>query len=161
MPGFATSELTLRNARRLMEVLGVTAEIIEIKPSCVQRFKDIRHPFAEGKPVYDVTFTNVQAAERTSHLFRLANFHQAIVLGTGDLSELALGWCTYGVGDHMSHYAINASVPKTLIQFMIRWVADTNQLGGEISTILRSILATEFSPELIPGDLHEEKPTQR
>ena len=117
MPGFATSELTLRNAKRLMEVLGVTAEIIDIKPSCMQMFKDIRHPFADGKPVYDVTFENVQAGERTSHLFRLGEPSQRIVLGTGDLSELALGWTTYGVGDHMSHYNVNVSVPKTLIQF--------------------------------------------
>ena len=114
-----------------------------------------------GEPVYDVTFENVQAGERTSHLFRLANLHQAIVLGTSDLSELALGWCTYGVGDHMSHYAINASVPKTLIQFLIRWVAETEQLGGQTSEILRSILATEFSPELIPAKVDQGQSTQR
>jgi NAD+ synthase (glutamine-hydrolysing) len=108
-----------------------------------------------------VTFENVQAGERTSHLFRLANLHQGLVLGTSDLSELALGWCTYGVGDHMSHYAINASVPKTLIQFLIRWVADTDQLGAETSTILHSILATEFSPELIPADPDQEQSMQK
>ncbi len=161
MPAFGTTKHTLANATALMGTIGCRSHELDIRPSCEQMLRDIDHPYANGEPVYDVTFENVQAGERTSHLFRLANFHQAIVLGTGDLSELALGWCTYGVGDHMSHYAINASVPKTLIQFMIRWVADTNQLGGEISTILRSILATEFSPELIPGDLHEEKPTQR
>jgi len=161
MPAFGTTKHTLANATALMRTIGCQSHELDIRPSCEQMLRDIDHPYANGEPVYDVTFENVQAGERTSHLFRLANFHQAIVLGTGDLSELALGWCTYGVGDHMSHYAINASVPKTLIQFMIRWVADTNQLGGEISTILRSILATEFSPELIPGDLHEEKPTQR
>jgi NAD+ synthase (glutamine-hydrolysing) len=109
--------------------------------------------------VYDVTFENVQAGERTSHLFRLANLHQGLVVGTSDLSELALGWCTYGVGDHMSHYAVNASVPKTLIQFLLRWVADTRQLGEKTSQVLRSIIVTEFSPELIPGD--GEQPSQR
>jgi NAD+ synthase (glutamine-hydrolysing) len=123
--------------------------------------RDINHPFARGEPVYDVTFENVQAGERTSHLFRLANLHQGLVLGTSDLSELALGWCTYGVGDHMSHYSVNASVPKTLIQFLIRWAAETNELGKKTSQVLRSILETEFSPELIPGDLDHEQPTQR
>ena len=150
MPGFATSELTLRNAKRLMEVLGVTGELIDIRPSCMQMFKDIRHPFADGKPVYDVTFENVQAGERTSHLFRLANFHNGIVLGTGDLSELALGWTTYGVGDHMSHYNVNVSVPKTLIQFLIRWVAKSGQFDAATNETLESIVATEISPELVP-----------
>src|SRR6185437_4458283 len=109
-----------------------------------------------GRETFDVTFENVQAGERTSHLFRLANLHDALVVGTGDLSELALGWCTYGVGDHMSHYAINASVPKTLIQHVIRWVAETERFGAETSAILGDILATEISPELIPhknGDI--------
>ena len=96
---------------------------IDIRPSCLQMLKDIGHPFARGEPVYDITFENVQAGERTSHLFRLANFHGGFVVGTGDLSELALGWCTYGVGDHMSHYNVNASVPKTLIKHLVRWVA--------------------------------------
>src|SRR5512146_3033537 len=107
MPGFATSTLTVTNARKLMQALGVTATELDIRPACQQMFRDIGHPFAAGKPVYDITFENVQAGERTSHLFRLANLHQALVLGTSDLSELALGWCTYGVGDHMSHYSIN------------------------------------------------------
>jgi NAD+ synthase (glutamine-hydrolysing) len=98
-----------------------------------------------------VTFENVQAGERTSHLFRLANFHDALVLGTGDLSELALGWSTYGVGDHMSHYNVNASVPKTLIQYLIRWVIATRQFDDATSNILASILDTEISPELIPA----------
>src|SRR5205814_3597944 len=111
MPGFATSELTLNNSRQLMGTLGVTAGEIDIKPSCLQMFKDIGHPFAQGKPVYDITFENVQAGERTSHLFRLANLRRGLVVGTGDLSEFALGWCTYGVGDQMSHYGVNASVP--------------------------------------------------
>ena len=150
MPGFATSDLTLRNAKRLMEVLGVSAELIDIRPSCMQMFKDLKHPFADGKEVYDITFENVQAGERTSHLFRLANHHNAIVLGTGDLSELALGWTTYGVGDHMSHYNVNVSVPKTLIQFLIRWVAQSGQFDAATNETLDSIVATEISPELVP-----------
>jgi NAD+ synthase (glutamine-hydrolysing) len=161
MPGFATSQRTLANAKALMEAVGCSAHEIDIRSSCEQMLRDIGHPYAHGEPVYDVTFENVQAGERTSHLFRLANLHQGLVLGTSDLSELALGWCTYGVGDHMSHYSINASVPKTLIQFLIRWVADTDQLGKTTSELLRSILATEFSPELIPGDPNGEQPGQR
>jgi len=124
---------------------------MDIRPSALQMLKDIDHPYAEGRPVYDVTFENVQAGERTSHLFRLANLHSGLVVGTGDLSELALGWCTYGVGDHMSHYAVNASVPKTLIQHIIRWVALTNRLGAETSAVLRDILETPISPELVPA----------
>jgi NAD+ synthase (glutamine-hydrolysing) len=161
MPGFATSRRTLANAAALMKAVGCTAHELDIRPSCEQMLRDIDHPYARGEAVYDVTFENVQAGERTSHLFRLANLHNALVLGTSDLSELALGWCTYGVGDHMSHYSINASVPKTLIQFLIRWVADTNQLGRETSLILRSILNTEFSPELVPGEHDQEQPNQR
>ncbi|MEO0070419.1 MAG: NAD(+) synthase, partial [candidate division WOR-3 bacterium] len=114
-------------------------------------FRDIGHPFAEGKPVYDITFENVQAGERTSHLFRLANLHKALVVGTGDLSELALGWMTYGVGDHMSHYNVNSSVPKTLIQHVIRWVITSGQFDPQTGNILQSILDTEISPELIPS----------
>ena len=152
MPGFATSDRTLNNAQGLMQALEVTAREIDIRPSSIQMLEDIGHPYGEGKSVYDVTFENVQAGERTSHLFRLANFHDAMVLGTGDLSELALGWCTYGVGDHMSHYNVNASVPKTLIQHLIRWVIDTRQFDGETGAILQSILDTEISPELIPHD---------
>jgi NAD+ synthase (glutamine-hydrolysing) len=151
MPGFATSSVTLQNAHALMRALEVTGEEIDIRPSCMQMLRDIRHPFAAGEPVYDVTFENVQAGERTSHLFRLANFHGGLVLGTGDLSELALGWATYGVGDHMSHYNVNASVPKTLIQHLIRWVIGTNQFGAEASATLQSILDTEISPELVPA----------
>jgi NAD+ synthase (glutamine-hydrolysing) len=161
MPGFATSKRTLADAKALMEAVGCAAHELDIRPSCEQMLRDINHPFARGEPVYDVTFENVQAGERTSHLFRLANLNQGLVVGTSDLSELALGWCTYGVGDHMSHYAVNASVPKTLIQFLLRWVADTKQLGPKTSTVLRSILATEFSPELVPGDLDGEQPGQR
>jgi len=164
MPGFATSERTLRQARELMEVVGCTAHEIDIRPSCIQMLKDLGHPYAEGKEEYDVTFENVQAGERTSHLFRLANHHHAIVIGTGDLSELALGWCTYGVGDHMSHYNVNASVPKTLISHLVRWVADTKQIAGEGSDVLIKVLETEISPELVPGKTgtgkEEGKPAQ-
>jgi len=151
MPGFATSEATLRNALALMESLGVTSGELDIKPSCLQMLKDIGHPFARGEPVYDVTFENVQAGERTSHLFRLANYHQALVVGTSDLSELALGWCTYGVGDHMSHYSVNASEPKTLIQHLIRWAIATKQFEAETCAILQAIVETQISPELLPG----------
>ena len=152
MPGFATSQQTLVNATALMAAVGCESHELDIRPSCEQMLRDIGHPYVKGEPVYDITFENVQAGERTSHLFRLANLHRALVLGTSDLSELALGWCTYGVGDHMSHYAINASVPKTLMQFLIRWVAETNQLGEKASQILRAILEIDFSPELIPVD---------
>lgn len=151
MPGFATSDRTRESAHRLMQALGVSAEEIDIRPSANQMLKDIGHPFATGEPVHDVTFENVQAGERTSHLFRLANHHGALVLGTGDLSELALGWATYGVGDHMSHYNVNASVPKTLIQHLIRWIVDTAALP-EAGEVLLSILDTEISPELVPAN---------
>ena len=130
MPAFATSERTLDQARRLMAAVGCSAAEIDIRPSCLQMLKDIGHPFVDGHPVFDITFENVQAGERTSHLFRLANQHGGVVVGTSDLSELALGWCTYGVGDHMAHYHVNASVPKTLIQYLIRWAADTEELGA-------------------------------
>ncbi len=160
MPGFATSERTLRSAWRLMRSLGVSAEEIDIKPSCRQMLADLGHPFASGEPRYDVTFENVQAGERTSHLFRLANHHGGLVLGTGDLSELALGWCTYGVGDQMSHYNVNSSVPKTLIQHLIRWVIDSGQFDDEAAAVLREIVTTEISPELVPGD-DSSQPSQR
>lgn len=161
MPGFATSETTLNNAHGLMYALGVTASELDIRPSCMQMFRDIGHPFGKGEPVYDVTFENVQAGERTSHLFRLANFHKGIVLGTGDLSELGLGWATYGVGDHMSHYNVNVSVPKTLIQHLIRWVIDSAQFDERTNVILQSILDTEISPELVPDDTGDRiKPAQ-
>jgi len=151
MPGFATSGRTLDQARRLMKSVGATAHEIDIRPACLQMLKDIGHPYARGEKVYDVTFENVQAGERTSHLFRLANLHHAPVVGTGDLSELALGWCTYGVGDHMSHYHVNASVPKTLVQYLVRHVARTSQLGADASKVLMDVLDTEISPELVPG----------
>jgi NAD+ synthase (glutamine-hydrolysing) len=151
MPGFATSDVTKENAWKLMRAMGVTAEEIDIRPSARQMLQDIGHPAAGGDEVYDITYENVQAGERTSHLFRLANHHSALVIGTGDLSELALGWTTYGVGDHMSHYNVNASVPKTLIQYLIRWVVATGQFDDETSAVLTAILATAISPELIPA----------
>ncbi|WP_354676870.1 NAD(+) synthase [Cupriavidus plantarum] len=151
MPGFATSDRTLKQARELMERVGCTAAEIDIRPSCMAMLKDLDHPFARGEPVYDVTFENVQAGERTNHLFRLANHHGGIVIGTGDLSELALGWCTYGVGDHMSHYSVNASVPKTLISHLVRWVADTGQVVEEGKEVLLAVLDTDISPELVPA----------
>ncbi len=152
MPGFATSEGTKSNAWKLMEALGVTGEEIDIRPAATQLLKDMGHPFAEGQPVYDVTFENVQAGLRTDYLFRLANQRHGFVLGTGDLSELALGWCTYGVGDQMSHYNVNGSVAKTLIQHLIRWVAKTGQFDTAASEVLLSVLDTEISPELVPPD---------
>jgi len=161
MPGFATSRRTLDQARELIRTVGCTYREIDIRPSCLQMLKDIGHPFHEGKPVYDVTFENVQAGERTSHLFRLANQYGGIVVGTSDLSEMALGWCTYGVGDHMAHYHVNASVPKTLIQYLIRWAALTDQLGPAVSPVLRDILETEISPELVPGQDSSGQPVQR
>jgi NAD+ synthase (glutamine-hydrolysing) len=151
LPGFATSSRTLAQAHRLMKAVGATSREIDIRPSCLQMLKDIGHPYASGTPLHDVTFENVQAGERTSHLFRLANQNSAPVVGTGDLSEIALGWSTYGVGDQMSHYNVNASVPKTLIQYLIRYVAATDVLGGELSAVLRDVLLTEISPELVPG----------
>lgn len=156
MPGFATSARTLLQARQLMEFVGCTASEIDIRPSCIQMMKDIGHPFSEGEPQYDITFENVQAGERTNHLFRLANFHNGIVIGTGDLSELALGWCTYGVGDHMSHYNVNASVPKTLISHLVRWVAESRQFGAQDSAVLLAVVNTEISPELVPGKAGQE-----
>ncbi len=159
LPGFATSTHTKTNAHALMQAFGVHAEEIDITTVARQTLSDIGHPNAQGAPVYDVTFENVQAGARTALLFRLANFYDAIVMGTGDLSELALGWCTYGVGDQMSHYNVNGSVPKTLIKHLIGWVAERGEFGAAASDILRAILATEISPELVPGE--GDKPTQR
>ena len=156
MPGFATSTRTRNQAWQLMRAVGATAEEIDIKPSCLQMLKDLRHPFAKGRKLYDVTFENVQAGERTSHLFRLANHHQGLVVGTGDLSELALGWSTYGVGDHMSHYNVNASVPKTLVQHLIGWIAEAEEFSADVKRALRRVLETDISPELIPGKQRTE-----
>jgi NAD+ synthase (glutamine-hydrolysing) len=151
MPGFATSEGTKSNAWALMNALGVTGQEIDIRPAALRVLEDIGHPFAKGEKVYDVTFENVQAGLRTDYLFRLANQHSGFVLGTGDLSELALGWCTYGVGDQMSHYNVNGSLAKTLIQHLIRWTVKTGQFDGAAET-LHAILDTEISPELVPAD---------
>ena len=151
MPGFATGEGTKANAWALMRALGITAEEIDIRPAARRMLEDIGHPFSEGEPVYDITFENVQAGLRTDYLFRLANQRRGIVLGTGDLSEMALGWCTYGVGDQMSHYAVNSGVPKTLIQFLIRWCIRTDQYDAATDDILSTILAQEISPELVPA----------
>jgi NAD+ synthase (glutamine-hydrolysing) len=161
LPGFATSGRTRSNAVKLMEALGVSAHEIDIRPSAEQMLSDLEHPAARGENEYDITYENVQAGERTSHLFRLANYHHGLVLGTGDLSELALGWSTYGVGDQMSHYNVNASVPKSLIQFMIRWAIDTQQFSDEVSQVLGSILETKISPELVPtSDPAGDEPEQ-
>ena len=175
MPGFATSDHTKSNAIALAEAIGATISTIDIRPMATELLKGIRHPFADGEPVYDVTFENVQAGARTDFLFRLANQNGGFVVGTSDLSELALGWATYGVGDQMSHYAVNAGVPKTLIQHLIRWVIAHSD-GGDPSTgsgtasggsgtgggagtalsdeakrVLQSVLHTEISPELVPA----------
>ncbi len=151
MPGFGTSTRTRSQAWQLMRAIGASAEEIDIRPSCLQMLKDLGHPYARGKKVYDIAFENVQAGERTSHLFRLANHNGGFVVGTGDLSELALGWSTYGVGDHMSHYNVNASVPKTLIRYLIEWNAQSKEFGDDVKRALRRVLETEISPELIPG----------
>ena len=150
LPGFATGDTTRGNAWALMRALGTTARELDIRPAARQMLADMDHPFAHGTPQYDVTFENVQAGLRTDYLFRLANQQGALVMGTGDLSELALGWCTYGVGDQMSHYNVNAGVPKTLIQHLIRWVAASQQFTPTVAETLGAILAMEISPELVP-----------
>jgi NAD+ synthase (glutamine-hydrolysing) len=160
LPGFATSAGTKSNAHALMKELGVEAREIDIRPLANQMLADIGHPFAKGEKVYDVTFENVQAGLRTDLLFRLANQEGGLVVGTGDLSELALGWCTYGVGDHMSHYNVNASVAKTLIQHLIRWCARTGDYSKAASRVLLSILDTEISPELVPAGAGGVQSTQ-
>ena len=152
MPGFATSSSTKANAWALMHALGVEAREIDIRPAARQMLADMDHPFGRGEPVYDVTFENVQAGLRTDYLFRLANQHGGFVVGTGDLSELALGWCTYGVGDQMSHYAVNAGVPKTLMQYLIRWSVTSGQFEASTGSTLTAVLDTEISPELVPAD---------
>jgi NAD+ synthase (glutamine-hydrolysing) len=135
-----------------MKSLQVSASELDIRPAATQMLKDIGHPYGGGKNVYDVTFENVQAGLRTDYLFRLANHHGGMVLGTGDLSELALGWCTYGVGDQMSHYNVNAGVPKTLIQHLIRWVIASRQFSEDVGQTLNAVLSAEISPELVPAE---------
>ena len=156
LPGFATGERTKGNATRLAEALGITFSEIDITETARLMLKNLGHPFAQGEPVYDVTFENVQAGLRTDYLFRAANQRGGIVVGTGDLSELGLGWSTYGVGDQMSHYNVNGGVPKTLIQHLIRWVAGSGQFEPEVSDVLRSVLDTEITPELVPTGEDEE-----
>ncbi len=151
LPGFATSEATKGNALALMQALGTTHETVDIRPMARQLLTDLRHPYVDGEPLYDVTFENVQAGVRTDFLFRAANQRGGIVLGTGDLSELALGWCTYGVGDQMSHYAVNAGVPKTLIQHLIRWEITEGLLDEKANQVLERVLDQEISPELVPA----------
>ncbi|WP_316229489.1 NAD(+) synthase [Bradyrhizobium sp. SZCCHNR1070] len=150
LPGFATGSASKAYAHALMRALQVSATELDIRPAATQMLKDIGHPFGRGEAVYDITFENVQAGLRTDYLFRLANDRGGIVLGTGDLSELALGWCTYGVGDQMSHYNVNSGVPKTLIQHLIRWVVATRQFSDEVGKTLEQVLAAEISPELVP-----------
>ncbi len=156
LPGFATGERTKRNAIDLCRALGVTFSEIDITETAQLMLKEIGHPFSNGEKVYDVTFENVQAGLRTDYLFRLANQRGGIVLGTGDLSELGLGWSTYGVGDQMSHYNVNAGVPKTLIQHLIRWVISSGQFESDVHEVLQSVLDTEITPELVPSGEEEE-----
>ncbi|HUC16192.1 MAG TPA: NAD(+) synthase [Acetobacteraceae bacterium] len=150
LPGFGTSDATKANAVALMRAFGVTAREIDIRPAAERMLADIGHPFARGEPVYDVTFENVQAGLRTDYLFRIANREEGLVVGTGDLSELALGWCTYGVGDQMAHYNVNSGVPKTLIQHLIRWVVSSRQFEPAVLKTLGAVLETVISPELVP-----------
>lgn len=160
LPGFATSEGTKSHAYRLCESLGIKCEEIDIRPAARQMLADMGHPFAEGAAQYDVTFENVQAGLRTDYLFRIANHRGGLVIGTGDLSEAALGWCTYGVGDHISHYSVNPGIPKTMLQHMIRWVCRQNLFGEACTKVLKDILAQEISPELIPGGGEKLQSTQ-
>lgn len=158
MPGFATSAITRRNAEDLAVGLGCTFSELDIRPTATQMLTEMGHPYGRGergREVYDVTFENVQAGLRTDFLFRIANARRGIVLGTGDLSELALGWCTFGVGDHMAHYGVNAGIPKTLIQHLIRWVVAERIFDDAVGRTLLSILDTEISPELVPGSQDE------
>jgi NAD+ synthase (glutamine-hydrolysing) len=156
LPGFATGDRTKGNAIALGESLGVTFEEIDIRDTASLMLGEMGHPFSSGEKVYDVTFENVQAGLRTDYLFRLANQRGGIVLGTGDLSELALGWSTYGVGDQMSHYNVNGGVPKTLIQHLIRWVIASGQFDTAVNDVLASVLDTEITPELVPTGEDEE-----
>ena len=146
MPGFGTTDRTHSNAVDLMESLGVTIREVSIKDACLQHFKDIGH----NPEVHDVTYENSQARERTQILMDIANQTNGLVIGTGDLSELALGWATYN-GDHMSMYGVNASVPKTLVKHLVKWVAE-NGMGEASRKTLLDIVDTPISPELIPAD---------
>ncbi|AXN45763.1 Glutamine-dependent NAD(+) synthetase [Mycobacterium marinum] len=156
LPGFATGDRTKNNAIKLAKALGVSFEEIDITETARLMLDTIGHPFSSGEKVYDVTFENVQAGLRTDYLFRIANHRGGIVLGTGDLSELGLGWSTYGVGDQMSHYNVNAGVPKTLIQHLMRWVISSGQFDEHVDEVLQSVLDTEITPELVPTGEEEE-----
>ena len=161
MPGFATSAGTRSNALALARALGCRVEELDIRPLAEQMLAAMDHPYGRGergREVYDVTFENVQAGLRTDLLFRIAGRRGGIVLGTGDLSELALGWCTFGVGDQMAHYGVNAGIPKTLIQHLIRWVVAERLFPDDVGHVLLDILGTEISPELVPA--HEGEPIQ-
>ena len=161
MPGFGTTAKTRTNAEILANALGVTFHEIDIRPAAKAMLEAMGHPYAKGEAVYDVTFENVQAGLRTDYLFRLAGSLGGFVVGTGDMSELALGWCTYGVGDQMSHYGVNAGIPKTMIQHLIRWVGENESFAGNLSGVLESILGTEISPELVPtGESGETQSTE-
>jgi NAD+ synthase (glutamine-hydrolysing) len=146
MPGFGTTDVTYRNALELMQSLEVTIREIDIRESCLQHFRDIGH----DPSIHDTTYENVQARERTQVLMDLANKHRGVVVGTGDLSELALGWCTYN-GDHMSMYGVNGGVPKTLVRYLVEWVADHLSTGAA-QEVLHRIIATPITPELLPPD---------
>lgn len=144
MPGFGTSEGTYQNAMELMEKLHITVRQIDIRPACLQHFRDI----GQNPDQHDVTYENTQARERTQILFDIANKEEALLVGTGDLSELAMGWCTFN-GDHMSMYGVNVSIPKTLVKYLIQYF----QLrGGDVAPALQGILDTPISPELLPPD---------
>lgn len=160
MPGFGTTDKTLASAQALMAALGTGNEVLDIRAASNLMLKEIGHPFAQGEAVHDITFENVQAGLRTDFLFRLANMHHGIVIGTGDLSELALGWCTYGVGDQMAHYNVNAGLPKTLIQHIIRWAIASGHFAQTVSPLLSTILATEISPELVPATNGQTQSTE-
>ncbi|MCX8666752.1 NAD(+) synthase [Acetobacteraceae bacterium B3987] len=162
MPGFATGSESLSMAHGLMASLGVSAGELDIRPTALAMLKAIDHPYGRGEPVHDVTFENVQAGLRTDFLFRLANHHQGLVIGTGDMSELALGWCTYGVGDQMAHYNVNAGLPKTLIQHVIRWaVGHDDSFSVTARTLLERIVSAEISPELVPDQGQGVQSTQQ
>lgn len=156
MPGFATSAHTKGNAQKLAAAVGVSCELIDIRPTATEMLKTMGHPAGHGEAVYDITFENVQAGLRSDYLFRLANQRRGFVLGTGDLSESALGWTTYGVGDHMSHYSVNCGVPKSMMPDLIREAAEVlieRELVADPAGLLdtvESIIATDVTPELIP-----------
>ncbi|MBE6009021.1 MAG: NAD(+) synthase, partial [Lachnospiraceae bacterium] len=147
MPGFGTTDRTYNNAIDLMKTLGIRIKEISIRNAALQHFEDIGH----DPNVHDITYENAQARERTQILMDIANKENGFVVGTGDLSELALGWATYN-GDHMSMYSVNSGVPKTLVRVVVNWIAETGQLSKEISYILKDILDTPISPELLPPD---------